>query len=57
VLANVSSATLTVSWDDLPPGTAERDELLALCPLDRREDGLVVEPYAVFWFSLRQDPP
>lgn len=55
VLANVSDATLTVAWEDLPPGTAEREELLGLCALERGDAGLVVEPYAVFWFSHRHD--
>ena len=56
VLANVSANAVFVPWDRLPPDTAARDELLGLYPLEHRDDGLVVEPYAVFWFSHRHDP-
>jgi glycosidase len=56
VLANVSDNSVTIPWAELPADTATREELLGLCALERRDDALVVEPYAVFWFSLRHEP-
>jgi sucrose phosphorylase len=55
VVANVSDNRVTIPWAQLPADTAARDDLLGLCAIERSDDALVVEPYAVFWFSLRHD--
>lgn len=53
VLANVSGDEITLSRTQLPRDIDEREELLGLNSVTFVDHRLHLEPYAIFWFSMK----
>ncbi len=53
VVANLTARSVALGLDRLPTDLRAREELLALNKLEFIQDALILEPFAVFWFSQR----
>ena len=52
-LANLTARRVALGLERLPTDLRGREELLAFSKLEFSQDALILEPFAVFWFSQR----